>query len=193
MKRIILASSSPRRYQLLHSLGFEIEVFSPNVDETPLEFEKPDHMVMRLAKFKAETVQHKINQKNLPIIAADTTVCLGSEMFGKPKDLEEAMNMLSLLSGKEHQVLTGYAVKLLHHEIINYVTTTVSFRTLTHDEIESYVKTGEPLDKAGAYGIQGLGACLIDHLQGSYTNVMGLPLKEILDSLSVLKESKRTD
>ncbi len=187
MKQVILASTSPRRYQLLHSLGFEIEIFAPNVDETPLESEKPDHMVMRLAKLKANAV---VSNSKLPIIAADTTVCLGTEMFGKPTDLQDAVRMLSTLSGKEHQVLTGYAVRLGIKEIVNYVTTTVSFRALSLDEIEAYVHTGEPLDKAGSYGIQGLGACLIDHLQGSYTNVMGLPLKEILASLSELKETK---
>jgi len=176
IKEVILASSSPRRLQLLQSLGLSVQSFSPDVDESPLTAESPRDMVIRLARLKANAVNVL---PHIPVIGADTTVCFETHVLGKPKDKEEAVRILTLLSGQEHEVLTGYAVKLGSHEEVGCETTKVSFRKLSQDEILAYIQTGEPFDKAGAYGIQGWGASLIDQVKGSYTNVMGLPLKEI--------------
>lgn len=195
MKQVFLASSSPRRLQLLQALGFEVQVIVPDVDETQLAEELPADMVVRLAKNKANAARIKeqkqskekqINPIDLPIIAADTIVCLKDIVLGKPQDQDDAIRILHLLSGKMHRVVTGYAVKKGEQEKIGFVTTEVTFRELTEEQILTYVQTGEPLDKAGAYGIQGLGACLIDHINGSYTNVIGLPVNEVLKALGNL-------
>jgi septum formation protein len=143
-------------------------------------------MVTRLAKMKAESIQidEKIgNMASIPIIAADTIVCIDDHILGKPKDETDAIRMLELLSNKTHEVVTGYTVKLGMKEKVNSVITKVSFRELSLEQIKAYVKTKEPLDKAGSYGIQGFGASLIDQIQGSYSNVVGLPIKELLSSL----------
>lgn len=190
MKHIILASSSPRRLHLLQALGFHVHTLNPNVDETPLKGEKPKELVLRLAKLKLDAIEAEDSfnrfkgfEVNIPIIAADTIVCLGDQIFGKPENAEEAVRVLKILSGQEHLVITGYCIKKGASEKMGVVETRVSFRKLREEEILAYVATKEPLDKAGSYAIQGNGASLIDHVQGSYTNVLGLPITEILACL----------
>lgn len=188
--KVILASSSPRRFQLLTTLGFEVLVMVPDVDEVQLAGESPQDMVVRLARLKANSVKTELNLSDLPIIAADTIVCLGDLVLGKPKNNNDAIEMLTRLSGKEHTVITGYAVKMRQHEKVGYEASKVFFRELSEAEILAYVRCGESLDKAGAYAIQGAGASLIDEVKGNYTNVIGLPVNKIL---TVLKDMTKAD
>lgn len=180
---ILLASSSPRRLELLKAVGLKVKTIAPDVLEVQLKGESPTEMVGRLAKLKADTVYTK-TPTQLPIVAADTIVCLEGMVLGKPLDKIDAVRTLKMLSGKEHEVITGYIVRKEADEIMGIVTTKVSFRTLKETEIYSYIETGEPLDKAGAYAIQGAGASLVDHITGNYTNVIGLPVNEILKALN---------
>lgn len=182
---IILASGSPRRLQLLQGLGFEVEVMVPHVDETPLADENPYDMVLRLASLKANAISLPVHRLDYPIIAADTTVFCDNRILGKPADEQDAINMLHFLSGKEQAVITGYAVKERQGVRVGHVSTRIRFRILSRTEITRYVSTGECFDKAGAYGIQGFGAGLISTITGSYTNVVGLPLDEILLALNI--------
>ncbi len=184
---IILASSSPRRLALLGNFGFDIHLKTPEVDETPLENENPAEMVIRLAKLKANAVFLEENMKNWPIIAADTTVCCENQILSKPENKQDAIRILSFLSGKKHEVITGYCIKKDKQEISGIVKTEIIFRNLSQDEIKRYVETEEPLDKAGAYGIQGYGASLVKTINGSYSNVVGLPVDKVLMALDSLK------
>lgn len=181
--RLILASSSPRRFQLLSNLGFEVLVIAPEVDETPLVEEGPYDMVLRLAKLKADAIIRPSDCLDCPIVAADTIVYCDNQILGKPIDEQHAITTLNFLSGKEQQVITGYAVRQGQRERLGSVSTRIRFRTLSQQEIMNYIATGEHLDKAGAYGIQGCGAGLIKSFMGNYTNVIGLPLDEILSAL----------
>lgn len=187
---LILASSSPRRLQLLGGLGYVVQVIVPDVDETQWEGESPYDMVVRLAKLKANAVILPEDCLNFPVVAADTTVYCDNVILGKPRDLEDAVRILQFLSGKDQKVITGYAVKKGKHENVGAVTTHIRFRVLSQTEIIRYVETGECLDKAGAYGIQGLGAGFVSTFTGSYTNVIGLPLDEILVALDGVTISK---
>lgn len=179
--QIILASSSARRLELLQSLGFTVTTRAPNVDETPLENEEPSAMVQRLAKAKANAIETSLS---CPIIAADTIVYFKKHLLGKPQSSEEAYEMLSLLSGEEHQVVTGYVVKNKNREESGQTITQVSFRHLSKSDILNYIAIGECFGKAGSYAIQGKGASLINQVDGSYTNVIGLPLPDILQALN---------
>lgn len=191
--RIVLASESPRRLQLLQSIGFEVIVVPPKVIEEPLIGEGPKDMVLRLAQLKANAIYTVPGlPEGLPIIAADTIVCLDQIVLGKPKDNKDAARMLKMLSGRVHEVITGSIVKIGSNEKLISVTTEVSFRVLSEAQIDYYVKTGESLDKAGAYGIQGIAASLTDQIKGSYTNVMGLPVNEILQALKELIDTQKT-
>lgn len=181
--RIILASSSPRRQQLLKSAGYDLKIVAPHADETLHPNELPDVYVRRLALAKAQIVSKDVE---LPVIAADTVVVLASRILGKPNNENEAREMLRQLSGCEHQVLTGFAVTYKDNVHVEVVATNVFFRPLTDHEIETYLITKEPFDKAGSYAIQGVGAFLIDRVEGSLTNVVGLPLKEVIESLQRL-------
>lgn len=172
--RVVLASRSPRRRELLLAAGVHVEVCPPEVDEAPREGEQPAVLVLRLAIEKAAIRRREV------VVAADTAVVLDGEALGKPTDLEHAAAMLARLSGRQHEVLTGFCVRRGRERLATVVRTEVTFRTLSQAEIFGYVSTGEPLDKAGAYGIQGLGGALIDRVNGSYTNVIGLPLAEVL-------------
>ena len=178
--RIILASSSPRRHSLLKAAGFEPKVFSPHVDETLKPDEKPDVYVQRLAREKASFVSR---ESQLVVVAADTVVVLDCEILGKPENDSVARKMLRILSDREHKVLTGYCVRYEDQEEVNVVTTSVSFRNLSSLEIDRYLITRESRDKAGAYAIQGLAAPFVDRIEGSFTNVIGLPLKEVIESI----------
>ena len=171
---IILASHSPRRRELLERMGVErFEVCSPDVDENIGDY-PPAELVSRLSRRKAEAVAAQ--REGGVIIAADTVVALDGAVLGKPADELEAFKMLSTLSGGRHQVYTGVTVLAGDEKHTEYEVTDVTFRELSEQEIEDYIRTGEPLDKAGAYGIQGYGALFIEGIQGDYYNVMGLPV-----------------
>lgn len=187
--RIYLASRSPRRRELLNQIGvpFDTLLFrsgrrnDDDVNETPLDAEPAVDYVQRLARAKASFGVELVRERRLiaqPVLAADTTVVLGDEILGKPESAAEAMAMLEKLSGSTHQVLTAVAVAV--GDRIEHVLSAseVRFRSLSEDDIRRYVRSGEPMDKAGAYGIQGRAATFVTHLSGSYTGVMGLPLYE---------------
>lgn len=178
MTSLILASQSPRRQVLLKQLGLEFSVIPSNIEEQFYETLSPVELVQRLAIDKAEAVALK--EEGI-IIAADTIVVLDQEIMGKPCSKEEAYAMLSALSGKRHQVITGVCVYDTTTQKQEYAAeqTEVFFRSLSDEEIESYIASGEPFDKAGSYGIQGLGALLIEKIVGCYFNVVGLPLNRL--------------
>lgn len=178
---VYLASASPRRRELLHQLGIAHRVLVPDVNEAPLPRETPEQQVRRLARIKAEVGAMRVLErrlKPLPVLAADTVVVLGRRVLGKPADAQEAAAWLARLSGRRHRVLTAVAVMFRGKLQLALSETQVVFRRLTQAEIEAYVASGEPLDKAGAYGIQGRAAAFVRRIEGSYTGVMGLPLFE---------------
>jgi septum formation protein len=178
--QIILASSSPRRQQLLKAAGFDLTIISPLIDEDVLEGEAPEAYVRRIAEAKVRAIAH---DATLPVVAADTTVAIDHHILAKPADEAEARSMLTLLSGRTHTVFTAFAVQKGKHVNVQSVATKVSFRPLSEGEIDSYIRSGEPFDKAGGYGIQGAGMALVDRVEGSFTNVVGLPLKEVIEAL----------
>lgn len=171
---LVLASGSPRRAALLARLGLHPEIRPPEVDERPRDGEDPVGLVTRLAESKARAA-HRGGQREV-ILAADTVVVLDGEVLGKPGDDRAAAAMLTRLSGRTHAVVTAVAVHAGGSCHRATETTRVRFRPLTGDEIAWYLGTGEPRDKAGGYGLQGAGAVLVDHVEGSDTNVIGLPL-----------------
>ncbi len=175
---IYLASVSPRRRELLTQLGVQPEVLPVSVDETPRAGESAADLVCRLAAQKARAGMVVRPARIAPVMAADTAVALGNELFGKPADQADAARMLARLSGRTHAVWTAIAVTDGQRERVELSHSEVTFRAITPDEIAAYWQTGEPADKAGAYAIQGLGALFIADLKGSYSGVMGLPLFE---------------
>ncbi|MBM6897638.1 septum formation inhibitor Maf [Pseudoflavonifractor capillosus] len=173
---IILASQSPRRKELLSQMGLRgFKVTSPEVDETVEEHLPPAQVVEELSRRKALAVARHADQDDL-IIAADTVVALEGAVLGKPADQREAFAMLTALSGNRHYVYTGLTVIKGDQVMTQHECTTVTFRDLEPEEISHYIATGEPMDKAGAYGIQGLGAMLVSGIEGDYFNVVGLPI-----------------
>lgn len=172
----MLASSSPRRRELLGQLGVEMSIVAPEVDETPLPGETPVEYVRRVATAKAQAVPAASDRL---VIAADTTVDLGGEILGKPLDDRDAAEMLRRLSARTHRVHTGVAVRLGARCEVEVVTSLVTFTALTPSAIEWYVGTGEPLDKAGAYAVQGAGGVFVERVRGSVSNVVGLPLHAV--------------
>lgn len=187
--RVYLASRSPRRRELLRQIGVGFEMLvlrdhrdrGPDVDETPHPGESPDDYVRRVCLLKAEAGWKRLAERRLPVmpvLSADTTVCLGNEIYGKPADAEDARRMLSALSGTEHRVLTAVAIQSGSRAELAVSESMVRFRELSARDIDAYVATGEPFDKAGAYGIQGHAATFIPEIHGSYTGIMGLPLYE---------------
>ena len=179
MNKLILASSSPRRRELLEQIGVLFDVKVADVDETPQADESPENYVQRLALAKARKVAQGLTQ---PCLGSDTSVVLNGKIFGKPQSDENAREMLQALSGQSHQVMS--AVAIVQHtqdgerSDVRLVSTKVTFKKLSSDQIDMYIATGEPADKAGAYGIQGKGALLVEGIEGSYSNVVGLPLTE---------------
>ena len=172
---IILASQSPRRKELMGQIGLKFKVVSPNVDEHVEGNPSPAQLVEELSLRKAQAVARQTGGDEL-IIAADTVVALEGTVLGKPEDERDAFSMLSALSGNRHYVYTGVTVIRGGRVEAQHEVTTVTFRELEPDEISHYIATGEPMDKAGAYGIQGLGALLVSGIDGDYFNVMGLPV-----------------
>jgi len=181
--RLILASKSPRRYELLKQVGLDFDVIPSSIEEDFIPEESPRDHVIRLADAKALEVGSR--HPDSWVIAADTIVCLDSSILGKPKNREEALEMLRRLSGQRHQVLTGFSVRQLGKGVGDQeaVETAVKVKVLTPTEMEWYVQTGEPFDKAGGYAIQGIGSFMIESIRGSYTNVVGLPLCELMEML----------
>ncbi len=184
---IYLASTSPRRFSLLCSCGLQVEVIEAPVLETRLNDESPSDMVQRLADIKAQAALPFVSCP-WPIVAGDTVVALGNEIFGKPIDRDDAIAMLSILSGKEHQVVSGFCVIYGDKKIVDVVSTSVSFRALTTQEIIDYVDRGEPFGKAGSYAVQGEAIPFIDQIHGSLTNVIGLPLREVLRAIEEVRK-----
>ena len=172
---VILASASPRRLALLQQIGIEANVCPADFDEVSGSAVQAEDVVLANAAGKCQAVV-KIKGDSLPVVAADTVVVAEGAILGKPQDAEDAFKMLKQLSGKTHKVLTGIAVSYAGEMLAEVCETKVVFRELTDEEIKNYVATGEPLDKAGAYGIQGKGAVLVEKIDGCYNNVVGLPL-----------------
>lgn len=173
---IILASNSPRRRELLAQIGIrDFQILSPDVDETVEPGLSPARMVETLSLRKAQAAAGRAGADDL-ILAADTVVALDGRVLGKPRDQEEAFAMLSALSGREHRVYTGVTILRGGQAATEHEETAVAFRALSPEEIRDYIATGEPMDKAGAYGIQGVGALLVQGIRGDYCNVVGLPL-----------------
>jgi septum formation protein len=183
LQRLVLASESPRRIALLRSLGLAFEVMPSGIDEGDDPEKEPSALVVRRAQEKAEAVS-ALDPRSW-VLSADTIVVLQEKIFGKPETTEEAVAMLQSLSGQGHQVFTGLCLMRADPPFmrVGTVKTDVRFKPLSDAEIRAYVKTGEPLDKAGSYGIQGMGAFLVESIHGSYTNVVGLPLCEALEWL----------
>lgn len=191
-RKIILASASPRRAEILRNAGFEFEVIPAEISESVRAGESPEDYVQRLAKEKADRVAVKLRARPRSdkgvIVAADTTVSIGGEILGKPESAQDARRILQLLSGKWHEVFTGLAVMVNHsleRQAVAAERTRVKFAVLSEQEIEDYIATGEPFGKAGAYAIQGRGGRFIRRIEGCYFNVMGLPLARLN---AILKE-----
>ncbi len=194
---ILLASKSPRRQTLLRQLGIDFDVLKlreapgreRDVIEGARDAEPPLHYVERMARTKVAAGWQRMRQRLLPerpVLSADTEVVLDGVIFGKPADAAEAQRMLTILSGQTHQVITAVAVRLDERTEVELSISTVAFRSLTPQEIEHYVATGEPADKAGAYAIQGKAAAFITRIDGSFSGVVGLPLAETAELLARL-------
>ncbi len=185
-QHIILASSSPRRHELLQQVGIEFEVNSLEIDESPHLHEAPADYVVRLAIEKAQAAIAQLAPDTI-VIAADTTVTIDGQILGKPANQAEAFAMWQRLSGRDHFVMTGVAVAKNQTVLHRRVTTEVHFAHLTQADMQAYWQTGEPIGKAGGYAIQGKGAAFIPKIQGSYSNVVGLPIFETLDLLKEIQ------
>ena len=180
---IILASASPRRKEILENTNVKFKIMASSIEELRLEGESPCQMVMRLAFEKGIDIASR--QKSDLVISADTIVVLDNTVLGKPKDEIEARKMITSLSGRTHQVITGISLINLDNnkKIIDYVISNVKFKNLSEEDINDYIRTKESLDKAGAYGIQGYGALLVEEIQGDYFNIVGLPISRLSDLL----------
>jgi septum formation protein len=187
--KLILASESPRRAEILTAAGIPFEVRTAKIDESHVAGESPDQMVVRLACAKVEAVASKIHSgRPYIILGADTVVVADSEILGKPRDAKNAREMLRKLRGREHFVITGFALLRTKDGELRggYETTRVWFSSMSDAEIDAYVSTKEPLDKAGAYAIQGIAARYIPRIEGCYFNVVGLPLARVWQALTDL-------
>ncbi|CEH33107.1 Maf family protein [Romboutsia lituseburensis] len=180
---IILASASPRRKEILENTNTKFEIIKSEIDEVILDNELPSQVVMRLAFEKS--IDIALKHPDSLVIGADTVVVLNNNILGKPKDSSDAFNMIKQLSGKTHQVITGISLINLNanQKIIDYVVSNVKFKNLSEEDIKDYIQTNESLDKAGAYGIQGFGAMLVEEIQGDYFNIVGLPISRLSDLL----------
>ena len=186
-KRIILASKSPRRKELLNQIGMDIEICPSNIDENKISINNPVEYVKELARLKAENIAYL--HPGSWVIGADTIVVIHDQIIEKPRSRSDAISMLNKLNNREHFVYTAFCI--CNHDSDSYtmeavsksVKTKVYFKNLTDNEIEWYVNTKEPFDKAGGYGIQGVGAFIVKKISGSYTNVVGLPVCEVVEAL----------
>ncbi|MDD4189218.1 MAG: Maf family protein [Eubacteriales bacterium] len=181
MRKIVLASASPRRAALMKQIGIEFEIAIPEINEDLNIDNEPVEVVQKISRSKAEDIAHRTGEDAV-IIAADTVVVCDGRILGKPADACEAEEMLRLLEGRKHEVITGFTIIDNSKDkriITSYEVTGVKMRKLDDIEIQAYLNTGEPFDKAGAYAIQGVGALLVDEIKGCYFNVMGFPLSKI--------------
>ncbi|HXJ23249.1 MAG TPA: nucleoside triphosphate pyrophosphatase [Polyangia bacterium] len=189
---LILASASPRRRELLERVGLVLEVLPAGIDESPLAGEAPVDYARRIAAGKRDFVADGAAAgRELPVLAADTTVVVDGEILGKPADDDQGRAMLGKLAGRRHEVLTAYALRFGGRNLERTVTTVVSVRALQPAEIDAYVASGEGRDKAGGYAVQGIAAAFVTELRGSLTNVIGLPLAEVLADLQALGALRR--
>jgi septum formation protein len=184
---LILASASPRRQELLRAVGLKFKIIPAHVNENYLAGENPRQHVKRLSSNKAMVIAGKY--PGSWVLGADTIVVIDGLILGKPKNQTQAREMLQKLSGREHKVFTGFTIAHAAHEIYQttVIQSSVRFKTLSPKEMEWYVACDEPYDKAGGYAVQGKGACFIQSIRGSYTNVIGLPLCEVLDAFKKLR------
>lgn len=186
--QIVLASASPRRKELLEQIDLEFQVIPSCADEKVLPEETPEEHVVRLSIDKATEVANRNDVEGRWFIGSDTIALCNSQILGKPANEQQAAEMLRFLSGREHRVLSGFAIldRQTGAQRAEAVNTQVRFRELTDDEIARYIATGEPMDKAGSYAIQGRGVCFVAGIEGSYTNVVGLPLCRLTLALKEL-------
>lgn len=182
-QRIYLASASPRRREILGNLGYEVVVKVAEIDETPRVYEGAHDYVLRMAVSKNQAAVARFQAADAPVLSADTTVALHDTILGKPESPKHAKMMLQALSGSVHQVLTAVCVSFEARQFSVVQASDVHFRVLSDAEIDRYIASGEPMDKAGAYGIQGLAGLFVSHLSGSFTGVMGLPVFETVQLL----------
>jgi septum formation protein len=185
--RLILASASPRRAELLTAAGFEFDVRPADVDEMPLPGESSQDYALRVARDKARVIGQRCRDSGGVVLGADTVVVVGNEILGKPKDSDDARRMLQLLSGTAHDVLTAVVIRTQSDERSEVVTTRVWFQALSDSEITWYVDSGEPEGKAGAYAIQGRAARFIERIDGSWSNVVGLPVATVYRLMRTLE------
>ncbi len=180
---IILASASPRRFELLKSVGLDFKVIPAHIDESKINVKDPAAFVQECARQKGEEIA--LRHPDHLVISADTIVSLDGNVMGKPENEDHAYDMLAFLSGKTHRVYTAFGLFYKHYEkeLVHLVCTEVTMRILTDEIIMAYIGTGEPMDKAGAYAIQGQGAMLVEGIHGSYSNVVGFPLAQFFDKL----------
>ncbi|OGI83132.1 septum formation protein Maf [Candidatus Nomurabacteria bacterium RIFCSPLOWO2_01_FULL_33_17] len=183
MKKVILASTSPRRKELFEKTGIPFEIVASSYEEDMTLDMSPKDLAMFLSKGKAESVAN--DNPDAIVIGADTFIAFEDKVLGKPHTKERAKEMLSILSGKQHFIITGFTIieKSSGKLISKAVESKILLKNLTEKEIEDYIATGEPLDKAGAYAVQGLGANLIEKIEGDYSNILGLPVDEVLEAL----------
>lgn len=183
LPRLVLASGSPRRRLLLSMAGFDFDVIAPHVDESPHAGEDPERMVVRLAEEKVTAVQAAVGHGSW-VLACDTTVVRDGESVGKPASADEAVEILLSLAGRSHEVVTGFAIAGAGVDSeVGSTWSVVSMRTISHAEAAAYAARGEPLDKAGAYGLQGEGGRFVTSVEGSRSNVVGLPLESVVPLL----------
>lgn len=187
---LYIASASPRRHQILKGLGYNLLIVNSEIDESQLSNEGASEYVQRLALEKCRHgVQQALNQYQqdylkYPLLTADTTVAIHNQLLGKPTSVDEAKTMLRALSGTDHQVYTAVCIYFAGEYYPLLQTSHVTFKELSDKDIDAYIATGEPMDKAGAYGIQGVGGTFVTHLNGSFTGVMGLPIYETSQQLA---------
>ncbi len=190
MKRtpdLILASASPRRRELLERMGLALRVEPVDLDETPHANEPAREYVQRLAREKCEAGVVKVGASTLAVLAADTVVTLGGDILGKAADTDEARAMLLRLAGRRHEVMTAYCARLGERSVERVVSTVVTFRSIDPAEVQAYLDSGEWRGKAGAYAIQGIAGAFATEVRGSFSNVVGLPLAEVLADLRALE------
>lgn len=183
MNKLILASQSPRRAELLQQINISFDTLAVDIDESLLSDESATDYVQRLALQKAQAGWQR-SQQQLPVLGADTIVTIDQHILGKPQNLQDCRRTLNLLSGSSHNVITAVALVTEQHQFTSMVNTQVTFKVLSEEEIDWYWQTGEPADKAGSYAIQGLGGQFVTHISGSYSAVVGLPLYETRQLLS---------
>ena len=181
MKKVILASKSPRRKSILEQVGLKFSIVASDFDETKIKFKTPQEMVKKLSFEKAKIVATKYPKT--VIIGADTTVIFKKEIIGKPKSKQDAIRILKLLSGNTHEIVTGFTVMEGKKSITGHVVSKAKFKKLSDAEIRAYVATNEPMDKAGGYGIQDKGGLFIESITGDYFNVVGLPIFAVSKAL----------